>query len=109
MLTVDKSEKYAAHQKACHSNNTFWSRCSGNGHAGRLDGAWFAQGDPSRQCSIQQRYGALSFSNENGATASGVFDGPMHFTATWSGQQIGGTISADGSRITWDNGTFWTR
>ncbi|MGP6157422.1 MAG: hypothetical protein ACLPYS_07945 [Vulcanimicrobiaceae bacterium] len=90
------------------SNNTFWSRCT-SGHVGKLDGTWYAQGDPSRACAITQRYGVLSFTNETGTTVTGAFDGPMHLSATWSGQLIGGTISGDGSRIAWDNGTFWTR
>jgi hypothetical protein len=89
------------------TNGTYWNHCAGRRTT--LDGTWFANGDPSRACSISQQFGALNFVNENGNTASGNFDGPNHLTATWQGQLIGATISADGTRINWSNGTFWSR
>jgi hypothetical protein len=89
------------------TNNTYWNHC--NAPRTTLDGTWYANGDPSRSCSISQQYGALNFVNETGTAASGHFDGPSHIVALWQGTMIGGTISPDGSRINWDNGTFWTR
>jgi hypothetical protein len=89
------------------TNNTFWSHCSPSGTT--LDGTWYANGDPGRPCSITQQYGALTFVNETGITAAGQFNGPRHIEARWQGKTIGATISSDGTRINWDNGTFWTR
>lgn len=97
------------------TNNTFWTRCGGNasghGHHAHdtLAGTWYAGGDRSRVCDIQEHFGDLRFRNESGATANGTFDGGKHFTAVWSGQRIEGSISRDGRRIDWSNGTFWTR
>ena len=90
------------------SNGTFWNHCNSGGRA-TLDGTWYAGGDPGRACSIVQQYGALNFVNESGVTAAGNFDGPSHIVAVWQGKTIGGTISRDGKRINWDNGTFWSR
>jgi hypothetical protein len=89
------------------TNGTYWNHCTGRRTT--LDGTWYAGGDPNRVCSISQKFGALNFVNESGTTASGSFDGRNHFVAVWQGQQIGGTVSADGRRITWSNGTFWSR
>jgi hypothetical protein len=91
------------------TNGTTWKRCSPGGAVATLDGTWYAAGDPNRACSISQQLGALNFVNEQGASASGHYDGPLHLTAMWQGNAIGGTISADGSRISWDNGTVWLR
>jgi hypothetical protein len=90
------------------TNGTYWNHCNSGGGK-TLDGTWYAGGDPRRACSISQRLGSLTFINENGTAAAGNFDGPSHLVATWQGTPIGGTVSADGSRISWDNGTFWSR
>jgi hypothetical protein len=91
------------------TNGSYWNHCSSGGGGKTLDGTWYASGDPGRMCSISQRLGALTFVNESGTTASGNFNGPRHLVAFWQGTPIGGAISGDGSRITWDNGTFWSR
>ena len=90
------------------SNNTYWARCARPARD-TLDGTWYASGDPSRVCSIRQRYGELRFENEAGMTAVGSFTGRRSFTATWSGVPIAGTVRDDGNRIDWGNGTYWTR
>ncbi len=89
------------------TNGTYWNHCSGSGMT--LDGTWYAGGDPGRMCSISQQYGAINFVNESAVRASGHFDGPSHLVALWQGKSIGGAVSPDGSRISWDNGTFWSR
>ena len=94
------------------SNGTFWARCSGGGggdHRPNLNGIWYPQGNRSLQCSIQQRREVLNLQNEQGARATGSFDGKRHISTNWSGNQIGGTISNNGNRIDWDNGTYWIR
>jgi len=48
-------------------------------------------------------------SNESGDHASGQITGKRQLTSTWDGNSIVGTVTPDGNRINWDNGTFWTR
>jgi hypothetical protein len=94
------------------TNGTFWARCDSGGSGNNrpnLNGIWYPQGNRSLQCSIQQRRDVLNLQNEQGARATGSFDGKRHITTNWSGTQIGGNISANGNRIDWDNGTYWIR
>jgi hypothetical protein len=95
------------------SNGTYWARCysGGGGGHGRLDltGTWYPQGNRSQTCSIRQRGKRLQLSNEQGSSATGQFDGTRHVTTNWSGTTIGGTITSNGNRINWDNGTYWIR
>jgi hypothetical protein len=95
------------------SNGTFWARCdSGNGGGGNrlnLTGTWYAQGDRSQSCSIRQRGNNLQLSNQSGDQASGQMNGKRTLTTSWNGTTIGGTVSTNGNRIDWDNGTYWTR
>ena len=93
------------------TNGTFWARCPTGGGQSRpnLNGIWYPQGNRSLQCSIQQRRDVLNLQNEQGARATGSFDGKRHISTNWSGTTIGGTISPDGNRIEWDNGTYWIR
>ncbi|MGH8113369.1 MAG: hypothetical protein ACREPL_15865, partial [Rhodanobacteraceae bacterium] len=84
----------------------------GPGHPGygpQLTGTWFANGDRSRRCSIRQRRGSLALQNEAGQTANGDFVGRRAITTNWNGTVVQGTISRDGNRIDWSNGTYWTR
>ena len=56
------------------SNGTYWARCeNGGGNRSTLTGTWFANGDRSRSCSIQQRHGGLNLQNESGQTATGDY------------------------------------
>jgi hypothetical protein len=96
------------------SNGTFWARCnSGGGGGGRhrlnLTGTWYAQGNRSQSCSIHQSGSNLQLSNESGGNASGQINGKRTLTTDWNGTTIGGTVSTDGNRINWDNGTYWIR
>lgn len=73
-------------------------------------GAWCAQGDPTKQCSISSNGVFLTFTNESGSTATGQLAGTSQNRVTaddWNFVQ--GTLSSDGSRIDWSNGTFWAR
>ena len=78
-------------------------------HRLNLTGTWYAQGDRSKSCSIRQRGNNLQLSNESGDNASGQMNGKRTLTTNWNGTTIGGTVSANGNRINWDNGTYWTR
>jgi len=103
------------------SNGTFWARCSGGGGGGHgggggggnsklnLNGTWYKSGNRSLSCTIQQRHNTLNLQNESGQGATGTIDGKRHVTTNWSGTTIGGTISSNGNRIDWDNGTYWIR
>lgn len=104
------------------SNGTYWARCrggSGGGGGGgggyrpptqvSLNGKWYPNGNRSLSCTIQQRHGNLSLTNEVGQSASGSFDSKRKITTNWDGNVIHGTVSSDGNRIDWDNGTYWIR
>ncbi len=71
-------------------------------------GAWCAQGDPTKQASISNNDAFLNLTNENGDTSVGNLQGSNQIVAPgW--QFVTGTLSGDGSRINWSNGTFWAR
>ena len=94
------------------SNGTFWARCNtgGGGHQRlNLTGTWYAQGSRNQSCSIRQRGNNLQLSNESGDHASGQITGKRQLTTNWNGTSIVGTVTENGNRINWDNGTFWTR
>jgi hypothetical protein len=95
------------------SNGTFWARCYGGGGGGyrtpNLNGTWYPNGNRSLQCSIQQRKGNLTLQNEVGDRATGSLNGKWGVTTNWQGTRISGTISKDGTRIDWSNGTYWIR
>jgi hypothetical protein len=93
------------------SNGTYWARCPtpGYGHRVSLNGNWYPNGNRSLQCSIQDRRGSLMLQNESGQRASGSFNGKFSITTNWQGTVIHGTLSRDGNRINWDNGTYWIR
>jgi hypothetical protein len=95
------------------SNGTFWARCNsgggGGGHRLNLTGTWYAQGDRSQSCSIHQRGSNLQLSNQSGDNTNGQMNGKRTLTTKWNGTTIGGTVSNNGNRINWDNGTYWTR
>jgi hypothetical protein len=93
------------------SNGTFWARCPtpGYGHRVSLNGNWYPNGNRSLQCSIQDRRGSLMLQNESGQRASGSFNGKFSIATNWQGTVIHGTLSRDGNRINWDNGTYWVR
>jgi hypothetical protein len=92
------------------SNGTYWARCDNGGgrHHVNLTGTWYANGDRSRSCSITQRRGSLTLQNESGQSANGNVSG-RQLTTNWAGTGINGTISQNGNRIDWDNGTYWVR
>ena len=73
-------------------------------------GAWCAQGDPTKHCSVSGNGVFLSFTNENGDTSTGHFVGMSQNVVSadqWNFVQ--GTLSGDGRTINWSNGTYWTR
>jgi hypothetical protein len=78
--------------------------------AGRISGDWCAQGDKTKRCSISSNGAFLTFTNENGSKSTGHFVNMQQtvFSADeW--QFVQGTLSPDGLRIDWTNGTYWMR
>ena len=77
-----------------------------------ISGGWYAGGDGSKHCHINQSGSSVSLTNERGATATGSFVDPSSLTTNWGpfgGGQITGHISNDLRTITWSNGTYWKR
>jgi len=73
-------------------------------------GQWCAQGDPNKQASITANGPFLTLTNEQGSTSTGNYQGTNQnviVAAQW--QFVRGTLSPDGNRINWSNGTFWAR
>ena len=74
-------------------------------------GAWCAQGDSTKQCSISSSNGFMvNLTNEQGSTSSGHYEGMNQnviIADQW--QFVRGTLSNDGQQINWSNGTYWTR
>jgi hypothetical protein len=93
------------------SNGTFWARCNTGGghHRPNLNGTWYPEGNRGQSCTIHQRGNNLSLTNEQGSSASGQLTGKRQLTTNWNGTTIGGTVTPNGNRINWDNGTYWTR
>jgi hypothetical protein len=91
-------------------------------HAGTLPditGTWYAQGNSSKRCHIEQSGLDVSFVNEIGDRAHGKFTDPSTLSASWpqwhNSMGVGprttyiGHISNDLRVIRWSNGTYWTR
>lgn len=92
------------------SNGTFWARCSGGGNRRpNIDGTWYRGGDHSLACYIRQKGKNLQLTNEAGATGKGTINNNGYISTKWSGASIAGSLSSSGDRITWNNGTYWTR
>lgn len=73
-------------------------------------GQWCAQGDRSKQASISANGPFLTLTNEQGSTSSASYQGMNQNVIVASQWQfVTGTLSPDGSRIIWSNGTFWAR
>jgi hypothetical protein len=84
-----------------------------------IEGTWYAQGNPSKRCHIEQSGLNVSFTNEIGDQAHGKFTDPSTLSASWPDwhNSMGagprttytGHISGDLMVIHWSNGTYWTR
>jgi hypothetical protein len=73
-------------------------------------GQWCAQGDPTKTTSISANGPFFSLTNEQGSTSSGHIQGMnRNVIVADQWQFVQGTLSSDGSRINWSNGTYWAR
>ena len=76
-----------------------------------IAGTWYREGDWSRPASVGQSGERLTFTNELKPPMSsrGRFLGPREVVAEdWEGG-LRGTLSNDGRRISWANGSTWQR
>ncbi len=84
-------------------------------HAGTLpdiSGTWYAGGDRSKRCEIQQSGLTLTLRNEDGWKATGTFLNPSEISTKWGSfgsTTVVGRISGDLQTIRWSNSTYWTR
>jgi hypothetical protein len=78
-----------------------------------LAGLWYSQGkDGTKRPFIYQAATMLKFINENDETSAGCINTPNNVAASYwiyKDHAIHASISADGQRIDWENGTLWTR
>lgn len=77
-----------------------------------ISGTWYANGDPSKRCRIEQSGRSVTVRNEVGQTAAGSFTDPSTLSTDWgvfNGGRISGTITRNLRRINWSNGTYWVR
>jgi hypothetical protein len=76
-----------------------------------LSGTWNMGGpiNVGQPCKISQEGSTLTFTNENGAQSAGKFVDAKTVIATDWENGLRGTISTDGNRIDWANGSWWTR
>lgn len=73
-------------------------------------GQWCAQGDSTKVASITGNGPFVTLTNEQGSTSTGNLQGMNQnviVAAQW--QFVKGTLTPDGNRINWSNGTFWAR
>lgn len=86
-----------------------------NARAGTLpdiSGMWYANGNLAARCTIAQSGNTVHLTNEHGVTATGSFVDAGTIATNWGylgGGSITGAISPDLQRITWSNGTYWSR
>ena len=72
-------------------------------------GQWCAQGDRNKQASITTDGMFLTLTNEAGSTSRGLSQANRNVIVAPEWQFVQGTLSPDGNRINWSNGTFWAR
>jgi hypothetical protein len=77
-----------------------------------ISGTWYALGNASKRCDIDQSGNSVTFHNAQGQAGRGFFVNPSVVQVDWGyagGRALRATISADLQRIDWSNGTYWTR
>ena len=68
------------------------------------------RGTLREQCSVSANGMFLSFTNENGSTSSAHYVGvDQNVVSADQWGFVQGTLSQDGMRINWSNGTYWAR
>jgi len=79
---------------------------SSGGAAAYLDGRWYHDGKPTRIL-VAPDGRSITITNELGQSSDGYANGPNHLVIPSLG--ITGVVNPKGRRISWTNGTEWTR
>jgi len=79
---------------------------SSGGAAAYLDGRWYHDGKPTRIL-VAPDGRSITIINELGQSSDGYANGPNHLIIPSLG--ITGVVNPKGRRISWTNGTEWTR
>jgi len=79
---------------------------SAGGAAAYLDGRWYHDGKPTRIL-VAPDGRSITITNELGHSTDGYANGPHHLVIPSLG--ITGVVNPKGRRISWTNGTEWTR
>jgi hypothetical protein len=90
-------------------------RATSAGTLPNISGTWYAQGDHSKRCRIEQSGSSVTLWNESGQKGTGTFKDPSTLSTQWNAWSSGfgptititGRISNDLQTIHWSNGTFW--
>ena len=82
------------------------THAGGSGFAAGLSGQWFHDGKPT-SINVDPDGRNLTIINENGQRSSGYANSPYELEIPSS--QIKGRVGDGGRRISWNNGTTWTR
>src|SRR5215813_7969290 len=82
------------------------ARPSSGGSAAYLDGRWYHDGKPTRIL-VAPDGRSITIINELGQSSDGYANGPNHLIIPSLG--ITGVVNPKGRRISWTNGTEWTR
>jgi len=81
-------------------------RPSSGNSAAYLDGRWYHDGKPTRIL-VAPDGRSITITNELGHSSDGSANGPHHLVIPSLG--ITGVVNPNGQRISWTNGTEWTR
>ena len=82
------------------------ARQPSDGSAAGLDGQWYHNGKPTRIL-VAPGGRSITIINEFGQSSDGYANGPRNLVIPSSG--ISGEVNKKGRRISWTNGTEWTR
>jgi hypothetical protein len=82
------------------------THAGGSGFASGLGGQWFHDGKPTT-INVDPDGRNLTIINENGQRSSGVANSPYELDFPMA--RLKGSVGHGGRRISWNNGTTWTR
>jgi hypothetical protein len=104
MALVDKYQAYAS----CLDGDC--SRLKQQGATGQFAGTYLFRGIAGQACQIQQLAdGTIIATTEKGEIGKGKVIDQSNFVVTFPFGEQQGTLSADGTVITWSNGEHWMR
>jgi hypothetical protein len=102
--TLESGQSGASFSTLAASSQSYQS--NGPGFAAGLAGQWFHDGKPT-SIRVEPDGRNLMIINENGQRSSGIANSPYELEIP--SLRIKGHVSHGGRRISWTNGTAWTR